>query len=59
MKKVLRRNMMIVFSVYTIVGMFGYITFADQVDNLIEKGNILLNDYHNHIPIVVVYYLIL
>mgnify|MGYP000939406722 CR=1 FL=1 len=54
MKKVLRRNMSIVFVIYTLVGTFGYITFASDVSVLDATGNILLNYISNPIPIVIV-----
>jgi len=58
MKKVLRRNMMIVFVIYLLVGTFGYITFANATDELDKQGNILLNYTTNPIPIVIAYILI-
>lgn len=39
---------MTAFVVYSIVGFFGYVTFADRKHELKKTGNILMCDYKHH-----------
>jgi len=52
MKKVLTYNNIICFVCYSTIGFFGYLTFANDPEQL-ENGNILQADYKNVIPILV------
>ena len=61
MSKVLGRVMGGVSLIYILVGVFGYLTFADRHEQLIDDnrgGIILLADYKGSIPVTIVRILI-
>ena len=57
MSKVLSRVMTIVFIIYIVLGFFGYVTFANDTEQL-ASGNILYANYNNK-PIITVVIMIL
>lgn len=54
MKKVIRRTMSTIFILYAIITVFGFITFANDMEALIDEGNVLLNNYKGHVTITIV-----
>ena len=57
MNKVLKYNNLICLICYSVVGFFGYLTFANDPEQL-ESGNILQADYKGIIPIIIAILLI-
>ena len=57
MNKVMKLNNLICFLCYVLVGFFGYLTFANDPEQL-ENGNILQADYKGIIPILIAILLI-
>lgn len=61
MRKIVTITLIVAFMAYSLCGFFGYLTFSNNVNELVSDENggiIILGDYNNSVPILISFVLI-